>query len=128
MYQQLRKFVRISVLSLISLTAIACDSGNDISIKTSDNNTCNVTMKANKDDFKIKMTLLCAAADHQECYTITSLTCQGQDKTLEQPIVVDNCPAEEWCIKSCSKGLENDGRLFDIPSLKAVDGCNSYAK
>ena len=133
--------VRTILLIILGLVIVVCligaalfalgiafsDPGSSINI-TPVNDACLVTMRGNADGFKIEMQLACDA-NGSSCYQITSLTCQGVEKPNAVPIdltVTDGCPGADWCIDSCSAGLVAPGRLWDTPSLLAVDGCNTY--
>ena len=83
-------------------------------------------MRSNDDGFTVVMTLRCAGVDHSDCYEISALSCQGEDKLLSEALAVQDCPGAAWCVASCADGLEAPGHLWDIPALKAVDGCDTY--
>lgn len=111
-------------LALVVL--VACDPGSDISFDR-DGSQCRVKMKRNSDGFRVDMTLTCKE-DSTDCYTVESLSCQGEDKSDAVPIDLtdDGCPGEAYCVESCDDGLDAPGNLWDMPSLQAVDGCNVY--
>lgn len=115
----------VGILCLLLLAS--CDPGSDISIR-SESSDCQVRMQSRADSFLVEMTLACDA-DGANCYEITALSCQGQPKTDFVPIdltAAGDCPGGDWCIASCAAGLDAPGRLWDLPSLLAVDGCNTY--
>lgn len=121
-----RAFVYLAgIVSLLLLSA--CDPGSAITIQP-DGQNCQVRMQSRADGFAVAMTLACDA-NGENCYEITALSCQGVDKPAFTPIDLaanGDCPGGDWCIASCSAGLSAPGRLWDMPSLLAVDGCNTY--
>jgi hypothetical protein len=115
----------------VGATLASCggDRGSSIGI-TPVGDTCEVEMHQNESGFEVSMTLACASGA-VDCFTITSLSCNGVDKADELPLdltgAADGCPGADYCIEDCEAGLERgSGLLWDTPSLLAVDGCNVY--
>ena len=119
-----------ATLSLILLFICGCgfcDSGSDIDIDPAGTNTCKVRMVSNSDDFTVEATFTCSGANHTDCYQISALTCQGQAKTLDEPLDIDGCPGKSYCIADCNDGTTGGpGTLWDMPELLSVEGCNTY--
>ncbi len=114
-------------ITVCAFLLASCDPGSRIRIELVEN-TCFVSMTSNSDGFNVEMQLACDEYG-ENCYTITSLVCQGVEKPDAVPIDLvtsDGCPNANYCIESCSEGLEAPGHLWDIPSLLEVDGCNTY--
>ena len=126
----IKRLFRPLVFALLcTFLLAACDPGSTITIRP-EGNTCLVSMRPNDKVFDIDMTLSCDE-NGQNCFEVTALSCQGEAKLDVVPIdltIADGCPGADYCINSCSVGLEAPGRLWDMPSLLAINGCNTYAK
>lgn len=121
----IRKMKTVWLVGLLAL-ALGCDPGSTISAETRGADSCLVDMESNIDGFRVVMTLRCSGASHSDCYEIAALRCQGQDKALAAPAVIATCPGTPgYCLSSCADGEQN-GNLWDIPELLAIDGCNTY--
>lgn len=122
---------RTTAILLIMLVLTSCfgDPGSIISISL-EGDTCLVSMRPRSiiEKFDIKMELTCDQ-NGQNCYQISALSCQGQSMASQLPIdmtALDGCPGKEYCIFDCSAGLQAPGTLWDIPSLLAIEACNTY--
>lgn len=80
--------------------------------------------------FRVQMVFGCDD-ELLDCYVIEELFCGGESKADFVPIdlrnPVDDCPDAPWCVADCRRGLEGAGVLWDIPSVRAVPGCDVYA-
>ena len=121
----LRKAMWLAIICALVLAG--CDPGSQSDIRLV-GDTCQVSLRSNAKTFEVAMELACDA-NGLNCHEITALSCQGADKPDAVPIdltVTDGCPGADYCIDSCSAGLQAPGTLWDMPSLLAVDGCNVY--
>lgn len=122
-----RRYGPLYLLVVFSLLLASCDPGSSITIQPQGQE-CQVQMQSRADGFTVEMTLACDA-NGENCYEITALSCQGVEKSAFTPIDLaanGDCPGGDWCIASCATGLSAPGRLWDMPSLLAVEGCNTY--
>ena len=112
-------------LSLSCLVLLAtCDPGSRVT-HSAEGNTCRVKLDSNRHEFVIEMELACESKG-KKCYEITYLSCQGVSKPDAVPIdlrATDDCPEAPWCLSKCSDASPS---MWDITSLTAIDGCNTY--
>ena len=111
----------------------ACGGGSDITVTETTTHTCGVKLEARRGldlgtpyrKFEVEMELECARKG-RHCYQITYLSCQGESKSDAMPINLleaGDCPGGPWCLSKCSNASPH---MWDMPSLLAIDGCNTY--
>ena len=87
--------------------------------------TCRVKLESNFHKFVVEMEFSCASKG-KDCYEITYLSCQGESKSDAVPINLletGDCPGGAGCLSKCSNAAPE---MWDMPSLLAIDGCNTY--
>ena len=120
-----RRYARLIGMSLLFISLLAaCDAGSRVT-HNEKGKTCRVKLDSNFHKFVVEIELACASKG-KHCYEITYLSCQGKSKSDAMPINLlrtGDCPGGPWCLSKCSNASPS---MWDMPSLLAIDGCNTY--
>ena len=127
-------FTRSFGVGLLIMALHTACGGSEITATKGPSNTCEVKMESRRGldktlpgsyRFDVEMELGCQSKG-KHCYQITYLSCQGEVKSDAVPInllAVGDCPGNPWCLSKCSNASPS---MWDLPSLLAIDGCNTY--